>query len=472
MVIADTKAHAKAAAAMVQVVYQPEKAILTIDDAISAKSYLPVSFFTGYKGKGEVEHKCGDAEGVLAKEKAGTVKISGRINTPAQKHFYMETQTAFAVHRPNEFGKGDGVEVWNSTQNPSCSQSIAAQVLGVKQHMVEVKQIHAGGGFGGKLTNQAHVAAAASLGAVRLRRPCRMTLDLQQDMKMTGGREAMRHDYEARVDVESGRIIALRIDIYCQCGQTGDFSGFSAKECAHHYEQLYKIPNISISTTLLKCNITTPTSMRAPGSISGAIGMETIMEHAAHVSEQKVIEIRRANFEHGRFQWSNLDPQGVAGDIWRQTLEESDFEKRMASAIEFNSTHKHIKRGIAIVPMKFPVSAFASAAKVQIYYGGGPMPLDGSIEVFVTGQEIGQGLHTKCAQAAAETLSEIGCIGGVPLEYIHVGASSTSQIPNTGNTGAGITSECCVQAVVGACKTLVENLKNSWLVWILKGGLN
>jgi len=48
----------------------------------------------------------------------------------------------------------------------------------------------AGGAFGGKLTRATHVAAAAALGAVRLRRPCRMTLDLQQDMQMTGGREA------------------------------------------------------------------------------------------------------------------------------------------------------------------------------------------------------------------------------------------------------------------------------------------
>jgi len=110
------------------------------------------------------------------------------------------------------------------------------------------------------------------------------------------------------VDVTTGILRALKVDLYFQCGQVGDFSGFNAKECAHSYEQatltlevhcttslyrmllyvlllpgwcrnlksvtidrilsqLYDIKNMTITVHLLKCNIASPTSMRAPGYI-------------------------------------------------------------------------------------------------------------------------------------------------------------------------------------------------------------
>jgi hypothetical protein len=60
--------------------------------------------------------------------------------------------------------------------------------------MVTAKQHHAGGAFGGKLYRNVHVACAASVAAVRIRRPVRLTLDLQTDMKNTGGRPPGEED--------------------------------------------------------------------------------------------------------------------------------------------------------------------------------------------------------------------------------------------------------------------------------------
>ena len=61
----------------------------------------------------------------------------------------METQSALAVPVPNEWGDGDGVDLVCSMQNPMQVQQGVAQVLGVKQHTITVKQHHAGGAFGG-----------------------------------------------------------------------------------------------------------------------------------------------------------------------------------------------------------------------------------------------------------------------------------------------------------------------------------
>jgi len=233
IVVADTLEHAKAAALLVRIGYHQEEAILTIEQAIEAKSYLTEPAFWQQREKGCLAPfggthysdlylmepiNTGDAQAVIDDDPDSMnviligrnhQSIRGSVHTPAQSHLYMETQSAFAIPRPNEFGVGDGVEVWHSSQNLSQAGQVVAQVLGVKQHMVEVKMTQSGGAFGGKLTRGHHVAAAASLAAVKLRRPVRMTLELPQDMVLTGGRELARHDYEARIDSDTGEVLAL-----------------------------------------------------------------------------------------------------------------------------------------------------------------------------------------------------------------------------------------------------------------------
>jgi len=140
----------------------------------------------------------------------------------------------------------------------------------------------------------------------------------------------------------------------------------------------------------------------------------------------------------------------------------------MIAAHRFNTAHKHIKRGLAIVPVKVQLQCPSSAARVQIMYGGEAMPLDGSVVVEVSGVELGQGLFTKCAQAAAESLSKTGVRGGVPLEYIRVKGSNSHNLPSVFPTGGGTTSELCVDAVEGACMTLVERLTTSPVLTALR----
>jgi xanthine dehydrogenase molybdopterin-binding subunit B len=77
---------------------------------------------------------------------------------------------------------------------------------------------------------------------------------------------------------------------------------------------------------------------------------------------------------------------------------------------------------------------------------------DGTIEVFHSGVEIGQGINTKVAQAVAMAL-------GVDLDSIIVGDQSTSVIPNGGCTGGSGTSESCVGAALLACAELNTTLE-------------
>ncbi|MFX4717836.1 molybdopterin cofactor-binding domain-containing protein, partial [Acinetobacter baumannii] len=73
--------------------------------------------------------------------------------------------------------------------------------------------------------------------------------------------------------------------------------------------------------------------------------------------------------------------------------------------------HSHVKRGLAITPVKFGISFnFTSynqaGALVHVYK-------DGSVLINHGGTEMGQGLHTKMLQVAATAL-------GVPLSWVRL----------------------------------------------------
>jgi len=76
---------------------------------------------------------------------------------------------------------------------------------------------------------------------------------------------------------------------------------------------------------------------------------------------------------------------------------------------------------------------------------------DGSVLVAHGGCELGQGIHTKVAQAVAYTL-------GIDLKYVQVADTETSKTPCNGGTGGSGTSESCTQAAIHAAQVLKGRL--------------
>jgi xanthine dehydrogenase/oxidase len=77
---------------------------------------------------------------------------------------------------------------------------------------------------------------------------------------------------------------------------------------------------------------------------------------------------------------------------------------------------------------------------------------DGSVIVNIHGIEMGQGLHTKVTQFAANQLN-------VPMESVFIAEISTDKIPNSSPTAASVSFDLCGMAVYEACKALNERLK-------------
>ena len=114
-----------------------------------------------------------------------------------------------------------------------------------------------------------------------------------------------------------------------------------------------------------------------------------------------------------------------------------------------NAQNPVLRRGIAITPVKFGISFNVvhfnqAGALVHIY-------TDGTVLVTHGGVEMGQGLHTKVAQVAAQAL-------GCPLASVFIAETATDKVPNSSPTAASASSDMYGAAVLDACAQLNARL--------------
>ena len=172
-VVGESLQACRAAAALVEVDYEPLPAVIGLPAAIVAGSYHTEPHAL----------KRGDVGTALATAPA---RLEGEFEFGGQEHFYLETHAAWA-----EAGEDGTVLVNSSTQHPSEIQAIVAEVLHLARHKVVVQAPRMGGGFGGKETQGNGFAALVALAAVKIGRPVRVQLDRDLDMKLTGRRPSL-----------------------------------------------------------------------------------------------------------------------------------------------------------------------------------------------------------------------------------------------------------------------------------------
>jgi len=171
LIVADTQAHADAAAKLVNVTYTNVlPPIITIDQAIGANSFFPA--LPGIP----TQMKNGDVNSGFSQSPN---IITGSVSCGNQYHFYMETQSAFAI--PQE---GGSLTVHHACQWPTFIQQNITNALGKHANQVEVKVRRCGGGYGGKITRNTFVAVGCALAADKLGVPVKSYVDINTCMEI------------------------------------------------------------------------------------------------------------------------------------------------------------------------------------------------------------------------------------------------------------------------------------------------
>ncbi len=472
MVMADTIRTAREAAAFVEkecIAYEDLLAIITMADAVKHNTEMPMVRLSEDPDEDLIQRipcftRAGSNEEWLANPKTampGTEVAYGMIRTPAQAHFYMETMCALAIP-----GAHDQMTVYSSTQNPNGAQTAVARALGVKANQVTVLVEQIGGGFGGKQHRGNIVAAQAAVGAHRWRKPVRLLFDRETDMQMVGKRHPYEADYYVAYTRE-GIIKGIRIDIRSDAGDTYDATFAVLDLSLMQADGCYMVETMQANGKAYKTNKTSNTAYRTFGVIQSWTILESVIERVAfeltNALGHKVTpeEIRLKNmYRDGTAEEYDLTHFGQELDyfnvreMWDDLAKSSDFEAREKAVAEFNSKNRWRKRGIVMIPQKHGIafteprgSLNSSTAMVTVNMG------DGSAVICHGAVEMGQGVNTKIAQLAANTL-------GIPLELIRISGNNTDAIVNTPATAASTGYDLNGGAVELACRTLRTRLEN------------
>ncbi len=434
LVVADNVQAARHAARRVKLDIEPMPPILSVEQAMAAQSFVlpPVTVARG------------DAAAALAR---APHRLRRHFAVGGQEHFYLEGQVALALP-----GEQDQWHILSSTQHPGEVQHWVAHALGIASHRVTVECRRMGGGFGGKETQAGHIAVWAALAARKTGAPVKLRLDRDDDFLITGKRHPFAYDYEVGFD-DAGRVLGLKLDMMVNCGFSADLSGPVADRAVFHADNAYFLEHVEIHSYRCRTNLQSHTAFRGFGGPQGVIAIETVLSDIARHLGRDALDVRRLNLygEAGRdvTHYQMRVEDNILHELLPQLERQSAYRQRQQAVADWNATHRVIKRGIAVTPVKFGISFTATlfnqaGALVHVY-------TDGSVQVNHGGTEMGQGLHTKVAQIVADEL-------GVPLARVLVTGSSTDKVPNASATAASSGTDMNGKAAQAAARTVRDNL--------------
>lgn len=430
LIAAETEEQCREAERLIKIKFDPLEPILTIEKAIEKKSLMgpPMKM-----ERGSVDETLSKSPHV----------VRGELRTGAQEHWYLESQVCLCVP-----GEGREMNVFSSTQHPSETQALIAEILGIGKHEVVVEVRRMGGAFGGKETQANHTACWAALLCRATKRPVKIRLFRDDDMIMTGKRHRFLSRYEVGFD-DDGKLLAASFELNSDGGCATDLSFAIMERALLHVDNAYYVPNLRVIGNVWKTNLPSNTAFRGFGGPQGMAVIEEVIDRIARTVKKDSTEIRLKNF-YG-FDTNNTTHYGQKVEnnrlplIYNQLIRSSEYDKRRQAVNDFNALNEFFKKGLALTPVKFGISFTTTflnqaGALVMIYK-------DGTILVNHGGTEMGQGLHTKMQQVAAAEF-------GVSLDRVKVNATNTSKVPNTSATAASAGADLNGMAVKNAVDIL------------------
>ena len=350
--------------------------------------------------------------------------------TPHQEHVYLEPQGMIAIYNPEDktmFVKG-------TMQCPFFVKDAVEAIMGdaIKEAIIETSE-GIGGAFGGKEDFPSIIAGIASLLSYKSKKPVKIVLDRNDDMKITTKRHPSRIEIDTYTDSKTHKIKKIKIDYRLDAGAYQTLSPVVLSRGVLHSSGGYACNDVYIKGQLHKSNTPSNGAFRGFGAPQGLFAMESHIDKIASDLNITPYEFRRRNiFRIGdEFPSTQKVTEDHLFDCFEKVIKKSDYHRKAKEFAKFNKSN-HDKKGIGI----------AIAYHGGGYTGNGEKVLksevkifidkNGIIKIFVSNVDMGQGANTTLAQLVNETLS-------YPFERIIVQIPNTSKTPNSGPTVASRT---------------------------------
>ena len=437
LVVADTRAQARAATQLVAVSYKvhqpytnPAEALAADEDAVWQLDGNMLS--RSAYARGDVDDAIGRAAHV-ARETFQTQRID---------HAFLEPESTLAVPSVGADGSTETLYVYSGGQGVWDDRNDIARMLDVSTDQVIVELVSNGGAFGGKedMSNQGQTALAAWL----LGRPVKTTFSREESFLVHTKRHPIRMQYEVACDAD-GKLLAVRSKMI---GDSGPYASVGMKvleRAAGHASGPYVTETIDIEAIAVRTNNSVCGAFRGFGANQAQFAMEGMMDRLAAEVGISGWEIRNRNVIKPGLVWGpgQIMDDGCLGAQACLDAVKPAWDAAVAAG-------NPVGMGLGLKN-----SGLGNGA-VEISRSTVQFMEDNTIEVRHCWTEMGQGVHTVARQIAVEEL-------GIDADRVRVIVDTTRELgagQTTGSRGtimaSGSVADACRVALAAGCEVGVE----------------
>lgn len=354
---------------------------------------------------------------------------------PQVQHVPLETHGAIA--RVDHAGN---IICWTSAQSPFAARDLLAHCFKVPHGKVRVISPYVGGGFGCKagvnMEPQAIALAYKTDG-----RPVKIIYTREEEFNSMVVRQGLKARIKSGID-DKGKLTAMEVEFLWNCGAFAGYGVNIVRAAGYTMIGSYECPNIKGDSIGLYTNCPVGSAYRGFGMQETHWALEQQMDIIAHEIGMDPMEFRLMNaLKKGAVNATGQIMDESTGDL-------QECIRKVSEEIGLHRKDKKPNRGYGIAcAIKAP--AMPNNAASSSYC---KLKEDGSMDVIVSGMEIGQGYMTAMAQIAAEEF-------GLKIEKIDVkGIPDTDYSPYEWQTVASRLTYSSGNAVKNAAKDAKEQV--------------
>jgi len=414
VVVAETPQQADAAAALFDVRYEPQPAVLTREDPEAERKSNPYHLDMG---RGDVE---AGIEGADALREAV-------YSTSACAH------SPIGLFATVAWWDGDRLTVHDATQYAFRAREVLAGTFKLKEHEVRVVSPFVGGAFGAGLRVSPHTILAAVAARV-VGRPVKVVLTRPQMFTGIGHRP----DTEQRIRIAAaadGELLA--IDHH---GSTTSSVGPSLMyPITMGTPSAYACPNVSARDELVRLHVPPVAHMRAPGEAEGNFALESILDELSYDLGIDPVDLRLRNYAEVNPQTNGAWSTKALRECYAVGAERFGWSRRSPEPGSMRDGNWQIGYGMAGISYGHNQPKASARATIRD---------DGTAHVSSGTVEIGVGTWTVMTQIAGEIL-------GLPLDLVEFELGDTD-LPEVGYVGGSGHTIALGSAIHEACRALVQ----------------
>ncbi|MEX2649456.1 MAG: xanthine dehydrogenase family protein molybdopterin-binding subunit [Alphaproteobacteria bacterium] len=426
LVVAETRNQARDAAELVEVDYEPLKAVVRVGDADK-----PGAPLVHDQAKNNIcyDWHLGDKAAVdEAFKKAAHVTKLDLINSRLIPNA-IEPRSAIAEYD----SANERYTLYTASQNPHVIRLLmGAFVLGIPEHKLRVVSPDVGGGFGSKIPHYAE-EAILTWASKKVGRPIKWTAERSESfLSDTHGRDHVSH-VELALD-KDGKFLGLRVATKAAMGAY--LSTFASAIPTYLYGTLlagvYTTPAVYVEVKALFTHTAPVDALRGAGRPEACYLLERLVERAAWETKTDPVELRRKNVipKSAMPYQTPVALQYDCGDFVKNL---DDAAKAIGWASFANRREESKKRGMLRgIGVSHYIEACGIAPSAVVGALGGRAGLyesaevrfhpTGSVTVFTGSHPHGQSNETTFAQIVASKL-------GVPIENVEIVHGDTDRVP-------------------------------------------